>query len=157
MENENDFQFKWKRGRLSGKGAFGSVYEALLNTGAIIAVKQIEMEEADPKKARKEYNNVREEVRILRELDHINIVKLVLRAFKNIVIILNNLAIKLLRFMGTTLDGYIVNIFMEFISGGTIEAILKQYGPLEESLFKNFTHQILEGINYIHSKNVVHR
>lgn len=75
MESENDFHFKWKRGRLSGKGAFGSVYEALLNTGAIIAVKQIEMEESDPKKARKEYNNVREEVRILRELDHINIVK----------------------------------------------------------------------------------
>ncbi len=75
IENENDFQFRWKRGNLIGKGAFGSVYQAMLSTGAIIAVKQIEMEESDPNKARKEYDNVREEVKILRELDHINIVQ----------------------------------------------------------------------------------
>ena len=37
--------------------------------------KQIEMEESDPSKARKEYDNVREEVKILRELDHINVVQ----------------------------------------------------------------------------------
>ena len=59
----------------------------MLSTGAIIAVKQIEMEESDPNKARKEYDNVREEVKILRELDHLNIV----------------------RFMGTMLEGKIVN------------------------------------------------
>lgn len=47
----------------------------MLSTGAIIAVKQIEMEESDPNKARKEYDNVREEVKILRELDHLNIVQ----------------------------------------------------------------------------------
>jgi hypothetical protein len=47
----------------------------MLNTGVIIAVKQIEMEESDPSKARQEYDNVREEVKILRELDHINIVQ----------------------------------------------------------------------------------
>ena len=87
MENENDFQFKWKRGNMIGKGAFGSVFQAMLSTGAIIAVKQIEMEECDPNKARKEYDNVREEVKILRELDHLNIV----------------------RFMGTMLEGKIVN------------------------------------------------
>lgn len=46
---------------------------------------------------------------------------------------------------------------MELIPGGTIEFLLKTYGPFEESLFRNFTNQILEGINYIHSRNVVHR
>lgn len=75
IENENDFQFKWKRGTLLGKGAFGSVYQAMLSTGEIIAVKQIEMEESDPARARKEYDSVREEVKILRELEHINIVQ----------------------------------------------------------------------------------
>ncbi len=108
----------------------------MLSTGVIIAVKQIEMEDGmDPTRARKEYDNVREEVKILRELDHINIVQ----------------------FMGTMLEGNIVNIFMELIPGGTIETLLKIYGPFEESLFKNFTQQILEGVNYIHSRNVVHR
>jgi hypothetical protein len=47
----------------------------LLSTGAIIAVKQVEMEESDPVKARKEYENIKEEVNILKELDHENVVK----------------------------------------------------------------------------------
>ena len=96
----------------------------MLSTGAIIAVKQIEMEESDPNKARKAYDSVREEVKILRELDHMNIVQ----------------------FMGTLLEGSIVNIFMELIPGGTIETLLKTYGPFEENLFKNFTNQIFEGM-----------
>lgn len=47
----------------------------MLSTGEIIAVKQIEMEEADPIKARKDYESVREEVNILRQLKHENIVQ----------------------------------------------------------------------------------
>ncbi|RNA42360.1 ankyrin-2-like isoform X1, partial [Brachionus plicatilis] len=135
IESENDFQFRWKRGNLLGKGAFGSVFQAMLSTGEIIAVKQIEMEESDPVKARAEYECVREEVKILRELEHENIVQ----------------------FMGTMLECNVVNIFMELIPGGTIEALLKTFGPFDEELFKNFTNQIAEGINYLHSCNVVHR
>ena len=47
----------------------------MLSTGEIIAVKQVEMEEYDPVKALKEYENIREEVNILKELDHENVVK----------------------------------------------------------------------------------
>jgi mitogen-activated protein kinase kinase kinase len=61
------------------------------------------------------------------------------------------------RFMGTMLEGNVVNIFMELIPGGTIDALLKTYGPFEEDLFRTFANQILEGVNYIHSRNVVHR
>lgn len=68
-------EFKWKRGHKIDKGAFGSVYQAMLSTGEIIAVKQIEMEEVDPIKARRDYESVREEVNILRQLKHDNIVQ----------------------------------------------------------------------------------
>ena len=125
----------WKRGKLIGKGAFGYVYQAMLSTGGIIAVKQIEMEESHSTKARQAYKSVREEVRILRGLDHMNTVQ----------------------FMGTMLEGNVVNIFMELISGGSIETLLKMYGPFKEGLFENYTRQIMEGIKYIHSKGVVHR
>ena len=50
------------RGDLIGKGAFGSVYQAMLSTGGIIAVTQIKMAESDSKKARQVYNSVLEEV-----------------------------------------------------------------------------------------------
>lgn len=132
---ENQIEFKWKRGTILGKGAFGSVYQALLSTGEILAVKQIQMEESDPIKARKNYESVREEVNILRELEHDNVVQ----------------------FMGTMLDGTLVNIFMELIPGGTIETLLKTYGAFDENLLRTFTSQILEGVNYIHSKQVIHR
>jgi serine/threonine protein kinase len=59
--------------------------------------------------------------------------------------------------MGTSLESNIVNIFMEFIAGGTIENLLKIYGPFDETLFRNFSNQIVEGVIYIHSNNVVHR
>lgn len=55
------------------------------------------------------------------------------------------------------LEGSVVNIFMELIPGGTIEYLIRTYGPFDENLYKNFTTQIVAGINYIHSKNVVHR
>ena len=59
--------------------------------------------------------------------------------------------------MGTMLQGNVVNIFMELIPGGTIDALLKTYGPFEEDIIRTFTNQILEAVKYIHSKNVVHR
>jgi len=107
----------------------------MLSTGAIIAVKQIKIKKSNHDEAQKAYDSVREEVRILRELDHLNIVK----------------------FIGTSFEKSVVNIFMELVPGGTIQKLLKTYGPFKEELFKNYTTQIMKGIEYIHSKNVVHR
>lgn len=59
--------------------------------------------------------------------------------------------------MGTMLEGNVVNIFMELIPGGTIDTLLKTYGPFEEDLFRTFAAQILMGVEFIHSNGVVHR
>jgi mitogen-activated protein kinase kinase kinase len=107
----------------------------MLSSGEIIAVKQIDTEQIDPNKTKSVYESVHKEVKLLRELEHINIVK----------------------FWATNMKSNYINIFMELVPGGTIETLVKQYGPFEEVLFKNFTHQICNGINYMHSKNVVHR
>lgn len=32
-----------------------------------------------------------------------------------------------------------VNIYMEFMAGGSISGLIKQYGPLDESAIKHFT------------------
>jgi len=132
---DNDFKHKWKRGEVIGKGAFGTVYQIMLNTGSIAAVKQVEMEEEDPERAQKEYDNVREEVNILKDLEHISIVK----------------------FLGTSLTDNIVNIFMDYVSGGTIESLLRKYGIFDVDVIRNYTSQIAEGVRFIHSHNVIHR
>ncbi len=46
---------------------------------------------------------------------------------------------------------------MEYISGGSIKYILDKYGPLNENLIKIFLKQVLEGLEYLHSKGIVHR
>ena len=46
---------------------------------------------------------------------------------------------------------------MEFAPGGSIQNLIKTFGPLEEQVIAKYTKQIVEGIRYIHDKGVVHR
>ena len=49
--------------------------------------------------------------------------------------------------------------FLEYVSGGTIASIYRtpDQGRFEEQLVKFFTAQILEGLAYLHSRNIWHR
>lgn len=48
-------------------------------------------------------------------------------------------------------------IYLEYISGGSIKYIVDKYGALNENLTKIYLRQILDGIEYLHSKKIVHR
>ncbi|KAI3510037.1 hypothetical protein L1887_25563 [Cichorium endivia] len=49
------------------------------------------------------------------------------------------------------------NLFMEYAPGGTIsDVIKKQGGCLDEGLIRSYTRQILLGLDYLHSNNLVH-
>ncbi|MFS7984889.1 putative mitogen-activated protein kinase kinase kinase STE-STE11 family [Helianthus anomalus] len=49
------------------------------------------------------------------------------------------------------------NLFMEYATGGTITDVIKrQGGSLDECLIRSYTHQILQGLDYLHSNNLVH-
>ena len=41
--------------------------------------------------------------------------------------------------------------------GGTIASVIQKYGKLNETLIKVYTRQILEGLEYLHARNVIHR
>lgn len=45
---------------------------------------------------------------------------------------------------------------MEFMAGGSIAGLIKQYGALDESAIKHFTKQLLNGLDYLHSNNIIH-
>ncbi|KAH0621358.1 hypothetical protein JD844_022542 [Phrynosoma platyrhinos] len=111
------------------------VYCGLTNQGHLIAVKQVPLNIYDQTGNEKEYQKLQEEVEILKNLTHINIVG----------------------YLGTALEDSIVSIFMEFVPGGSISSIIHRFGPLPEIVFCKYTKQIVQGVAYLHENGVVHR
>lgn len=131
--------FQWIRGELIGKGSYGRVYMGCnANTGEIIAVKQVEL----PKKQFEQTNQQKEvanalkfESETLKDLEHPRIV----------------------RYLGYEESPESLNIFLEYVPGGSIESCLFQHGRFSEGLTKSFTSQILEGLEYLHCRGIIHR
>ncbi|ETN40681.1 uncharacterized protein HMPREF1541_04960 [Cyphellophora europaea CBS 101466] len=131
----------WMKGDLIGEGSFGSVYLALhAVTGELMAVKQVELPnvtkgtEGDKKK-NVMITALKQEIDLLQGLHHPHIVQ----------------------YLGTSSDEDHLNIFLEYVPGGSIAGMLKQYNTFQEPLVRNFTRQILEGLSYLHSRNIIHR
>ena len=62
-----------------------------------------------------------------------------------------------IRYLGTSLEDNVVSIFMQFVPGGSIYNLISRFGALEEEVFCRYTQQILQGVQYLHSNNVIHR
>ncbi|EXJ80410.1 STE/STE11 protein kinase [Capronia coronata CBS 617.96] len=131
----------WMKGDLIGEGSFGSVYLALhAVTGELMAVKQVELPniakgtEGDKKKTAM-IAALKQEITLLQGLRHEHIVQ----------------------YLGTSSDEDHLNIFLEYVPGGSIAGMLKQYNTFQEPLVRNFTRQILEGLSYLHARNIIHR
>lgn len=126
----------WHKGAKIGQGSFGFVYLGLNGlTGELMAVKQVEVNRTDVANSEIMINALKQEMILLRELDHENIV----------------------RYLGSSLDSTKMNIFLEYIPGGSVSSMLKMYGIFEEPLAKNFARQVLIGLSYLHSKGIIHR
>lgn len=131
----------WMKGSLIGEGSFGSVFLALHSiTGELMAVKQVEIPSATKgtefdKRKNNMVDALKHEIDLLQGLHHPNIVQ----------------------YLGTTADDQYLNIFLEYVPGGSIATMLKQYNTFQEPLIKNFVRQILAGLSYLHSKDIIHR
>ncbi|CAG8732212.1 541_t:CDS:2, partial [Ambispora leptoticha] len=75
------------------------------------------------------------EIALLKELQHENIVQ----------------------YLGCQRDDETLNIFLEYVPGGSVTTILNNYGALEEPLVRSFVRQILQGLEYLHGKDIIHR
>uniref|UniRef100_A0A6J0SJS2 Mitogen-activated protein kinase kinase kinase 19 n=1 Tax=Pogona vitticeps TaxID=103695 RepID=A0A6J0SJS2_9SAUR len=137
LENSltNEDPILWTKGEILGKGAYGTVYCGLTSQGHLIAVKQVALNTSDQAGNEKEYQKLQEEVEILKNLSHINIVG----------------------YLGTGLEENLVSIFMEFVPGGSISSIIHRFGPLPETVFCKYTKQIAQGVAYLHENCVIHR
>lgn len=61
------------------------------------------------------------------------------------------------RYKGSHRTDKVFCIFMEYVPGGSIASMLKQFDAFSEELIKIFTRQIVEGVMYLHAMGVVHR
>jgi serine/threonine protein kinase len=55
------------------------------------------------------------------------------------------------------MDDDYLNIFLEYVPGGSITALLRNYGAFEEPLVRTFLRQILQGLDYLHARDIIHR
>ncbi|KAI2630664.1 kinase-like domain-containing protein [Hypoxylon sp. NC1633] len=132
---------KWMKGALIGQGSFGSVYLALhAVTGELLAVKQVEAPSPganSPNDARKKsmIEALKREIGLLRDLRHANIVQ----------------------YLGCSSSAEHLNIFLEYVPGGSVQTMLNSYGALPEPLVRSFVRQILNGLSYLHNRDIIHR
>lgn len=136
--DDNMEGLRWMKGTLIGAGSFGSVFLALNSlTGELMAVKQVEMPTSTKDDARKQsmIDALAREIALLKDLQHPNIVQ----------------------YLSSSKEDNCFNIFLEYVPGGSVAAMLNNYGPLKEPLVRNFVRQILQGLAYLHGKNIIHR
>lgn len=132
---------KWMKGALIGQGSFGSVYLALhAITGELLAVKQVEAPSANannPNDAKKKtmIDALKREIGLLRDLQHPNIVQ----------------------YLGCSSTEEHLNIFLEYVPGGSVQTMLNSYGALKEPLVRSFVRQIVTGLAYLHGRDIIHR
>ncbi|CAK9865980.1 unnamed protein product [Sphagnum jensenii] len=129
---------RWRKGELIGSGAYGCVYMGLnLDSGELIAVKQvcISVNNITKERAQAHIQELEEEVKLLRNLSHPNIVC----------------------YLGTAREEEALNIFLEFVPGGSISSLLGKFGSFTEPVIRMYTRQLLLGLEYLHSNRIMHR
>ena len=105
-----------------------------------MAVKQIPLvnengNNSDTENIQSSMQEQQREMMLLKELNHENIV----------------------RYFGSTTDENFLNIFLEYVPGGSVQSMLNSYGPFEEPLIRNFVRQVLIGLSYLHGEDIIHR
>ncbi|KAL4590281.1 hypothetical protein LXL04_003208 [Taraxacum kok-saghyz] len=139
MKNEEaGSQIRWRKGELIGCGAFGRVYMGMnLDSGELLAVKQVSVvvNTASKDKTQAHIRELEEEVKLLKNLSHPNIV----------------------RYLGTAREEESLNIFLEFVPGGSISSLLGKFGSFPESVIRMYTKQLLLGLEYLHKNGIMHR
>ncbi|KAK3129970.1 hypothetical protein QOZ80_6BG0487250 [Eleusine coracana subsp. coracana] len=137
-KGEENPPIRWRKGELIGCGAFGQVYLGMnLDSGELLAVKQVLIgtSNATREKAQAHIKELEEEVKLLKNLSHPNIV----------------------RYLGTVREEDTLNILLEFVPGGSIQSLLGKLGSFPEPVIRKYTKQILQGLEYLHNNAIIHR
>ncbi|TMW64694.1 hypothetical protein Poli38472_011574 [Pythium oligandrum] len=116
-----------------GQGAQGSVYRCLeVATGREVAAKVIMTYELSSA----ELEAIKREVKTIKQLQHRHLVQY---------------------YRATEKKSKELIIYMEYVSGGSLSAKLRQDGALALPRVKQFTRQLCEALQYLHQRRLAHR
>ncbi|KAM0057917.1 putative mitogen-activated protein kinase kinase kinase STE-STE11 family [Helianthus debilis subsp. tardiflorus] len=129
-------QSRWRKGKLIGRGTFGSVYVGSdRETGALCAMKEVEILPDDPNSV-ESINQLEQEIDVLSQLKHPNIVQ----------------------YYGSEIFEDRLYIYLEYVHPGSINKYVRDHcGGMTESIVRNFTRHIVSGLAYLHSTKTIHR
>ncbi|GAB2279683.1 hypothetical protein Dimus_014325 [Dionaea muscipula] len=127
---------QWVKGKLIGRGTFGSVYIATnRETGATCAMKEVELFSDDPNSLEC-MKQLEQEIKFLSQLKHPNIVQ----------------------YYGSEIVDDRFHIYLEYVYPGSVNRYIREHGgAITESVVRNFTRHILSGLAYLHSTKTIHR
>ena len=131
MKNESDSEYEIRR--TIGKGNFGKVLLGISKkTGEKVAIKII-----DKLKVNKTYNSeqIKREINIIQKMEHLNIIKIY------------RVENDLMKY----------KIIMEFCEKGELYEHIVKEKKLKQEEAAYFYFQLINGLEYIHSKSIVHR
>lgn len=127
----------WTRGELLGEGAYGKVFAGLnQQTGELMAVKILELINKSGE-SKQQLAELQQELELYKKLKHKHVVGYI--------------------------DAYYdpklstLYIFLEYVPGGSIFSMLERFGKFSEELVRNYTRQLLMGLEYLHGARIVHR
>ncbi|XAR53112.1 Mitogen-activated protein kinase kinase kinase [Bertholletia excelsa] len=123
----------WQKGDFLGSGSFGTVYEGFTDDGLFFAVKEVSLLDQGSRGKQSIYQ-LEQEISLLSQFEHENIV----------------------RYYGTDKDDSKLYIFLELVTKGSLANLYQKY-DLRDTQVSAYTRQILNGLSYLHGRNVVHR
>ncbi|BGP37387.1 Suppressor of Sensor Kinase (SLN1) [Rhodotorula kratochvilovae] len=130
----SNISLRWQQGKFIGGGTFGNVYLAVnLDSGEELAVKEIRFQ--DLQSAPNLVKTIRDEMKVMEMLRHDNIVT----------------------YYGIEVHRDKVFIFEEYCPGGSLANLLEHGRIEDEIIIQIYALQMLSGLIYLHSQNVVHR
>ncbi|PKU82076.1 Mitogen-activated protein kinase kinase kinase 1 [Dendrobium catenatum] len=121
----------WMRGQLLGSGSFGTVYEGISDDGGFFAVKEVSLLEKGSN-AQQCILQLEQEIALLSQFEHENIVQ----------------------YYGTDKEESKLFIFLELVTQGSLSSLYEKY-RLQNTQVSAYTRQILNGLHYLHERNVV--
>ena len=159
---------RWQRGEVIGQGAYGTVYLGLnLDTGELMAVKQLDAKEV----SEKELAVLENEIRLLigQTIDEPKYGEAgggtasemrdsqggTSKSMHSSHQGLNHPNI--VRYLGMERSMETLSIFLEYVPGGSIRTLIDRFGALQEPLVRVYTRQLLLGLEYLHRNGIAHR